>query len=50
VGALGKTRQVPRTVLLDSQGRVLLDMMGHTDFPALRRRLERLLFGPATGK
>ena len=50
VGALGQTRQVPRTVLLDSRGRIVLDMMGHTDFPALRLALERLLSGPGTGK
>ncbi len=50
VGALGKIRQVPRTVLLDSRGRVVFDMVGHTDFPALRRRLDRLLPAPTVKK
>lgn len=45
VGALGKTPQVPRTVLLDQQGRVVLDQMGQTDFSAVRRRVRRLLGG-----
>ena len=43
VGALGLTRRVPRTVLLDRQGRVVMDMVGQTDFPALRARIERML-------
>ncbi len=52
VGALGQTRRVPRTVLLDHKGRVLLDQAGQTDFLALRSRIERELgianpLGPA---
>lgn len=41
VGALGTTRQVPRTLLLDPQGRVELEMVGQTDFPRLRALLAR---------
>lgn len=48
VGAVGQTRQVPRVVLLDRRGKVVLEMAGQTDFPLLRRRILRLLSsGPA---
>ncbi len=43
VAAVGLTRQVPRTLLLDRRGRVLLDQRGQTDFAALRARLRPLL-------
>lgn len=43
VGALGKTWQVPRTVLLDRQGRLVLDQVGQTNFPELLRRVQQLL-------
>lgn len=43
VGGLGPTRQVPRTVLLDRRGVKVLDQVGQTDFPALKRRLVQLL-------
>jgi thiol-disulfide isomerase/thioredoxin len=43
VGGLGRTRRVPRTVLLDRHGAIVLDHVGQTDFPALRRRVVQLL-------
>jgi cytochrome c biogenesis protein CcmG, thiol:disulfide interchange protein DsbE len=43
VGAIGPTPQVPRTVLLDASGKVVLDQMGQTDFTALEIALERIL-------
>lgn len=43
VGGLGVTRQVPRTVLLDARGRIVLDQQGATDFAALRAGVERSL-------
>jgi peroxiredoxin len=43
VGAVGATRQVPRTLLVDSEGRVVLDQSGFTDFATLEPRVEKLL-------
>ena len=40
--ALGRTTRVPRTLLLDAHGRVLLDMTGQTDFPKLIKVLDKL--------
>lgn len=45
VGAIGATRQVPRTMLVDSEGRVVIDQSGFTDFATLEPQLERLLRG-----
>lgn len=42
VGAVGRTLQVPRTLLLDRRGRVLQDHQGQTDFPRLQRGLRKL--------
>ena len=43
VGALGVTKQVPRTVLLDGQGKIVDDQLGSTNFDRLRQRIEPLL-------
>lgn len=43
VRALGPTTQVPRTLLLDRKGRVVLDQPGQTDFPKLHGLIEALL-------
>lgn len=43
VGALGKTPQVPRTVLLDRGGSVVLDHRLRTRFPQLRAKINQLL-------
>jgi thiol-disulfide isomerase/thioredoxin len=43
VGALGKTRRVPRTVLLDQSGIIVLDHVGQTNAPELKKQLGRLL-------
>lgn len=43
VGALGQTKQVPRTVLLDRRGQIVLDQRGQTDFTVLERRIRALL-------
>jgi hypothetical protein len=43
VAAVGPTRQVPRTLLLDREGRVVLDQMGRTDLQLLTRKVERML-------
>jgi len=43
VGAIGPTRQVPRTILADSDGRVVLDQSGFTDFAILEPKLDALL-------
>lgn len=40
--ALGPTRQVPRTVLLDRRGRVVLDQQGQTDLTLLLRLVEQV--------
>jgi peroxiredoxin len=48
VAAFGRTVKVPRTVLLDRQGRAVANFEGQTDFPRLRRAIEGLL-GRATG-
>jgi hypothetical protein len=47
VAAFGATTKVPRTVLLDREGRALVDHQGQTDFLRLRRAIEPLL-GPPT--
>lgn len=43
VTAMGKTRRVPRTLLLDRQGRIALDHQGYTDFAQLHARINGLL-------
>jgi thiol-disulfide isomerase/thioredoxin len=43
VSAFGLTRQVPRTLLLDGAGRVILDQSGQTLFPPLERKIQALL-------
>jgi thiol-disulfide isomerase/thioredoxin len=43
VAALGPTPQVPRTVLVDASGMLVLDQTAQTDFVALEGQLERLL-------
>lgn len=42
VGAFGRTVRVPRTVLLDREGRIVQDHQGLTNFPKLERGLEAL--------
>lgn len=42
VGALGPVRHVPRTLLLDREGKTVLEQTGQTDFPALHRELKKL--------
>ena len=42
-GALGPVRIVPRTVVLDGKGQVVLDQPGQTNFPELVRVVEGLL-------
>ncbi len=46
IGAFGKTAEIPRTLLLDREGRVLYDQSGQTGFAALEARLLGLLDGP----
>ncbi len=36
----GKITQVPRTLLLDREGRVVLDQMGQTNFYALQKKID----------
>lgn len=43
VAALGPVRIVPRTLLLDGKGRIVLDQPGQTDFAELYKLVERLL-------
>ena len=43
LAALGRTHKVPRTLLLDPQGRVRLDFQGATRFKKLRANVERML-------
>ncbi len=43
LGGLGPTRRVPRTVLLDRRGVLVLDHVGQTNAPALKKALGRLL-------
>lgn len=43
IGAFGKTPQIPRTLLLDLEGRVTLDQLGQTRFAALEARIRELL-------
>jgi thiol-disulfide isomerase/thioredoxin len=43
VGGLGPTRRVPRTVLLDRRGVLVLDHVGQTNAPVLMKALGRLL-------
>lgn len=42
VGGLGTTQQVPRTVLLDRKGRIVLDQVGQTDFAKLDAAIKAL--------
>ncbi len=42
VGALGAVKHVPRTLLLDRRGKVLLNQEGQTNFPVLYRTLDKL--------
>jgi len=42
VGGLGATKQVPRTVLLDRKGRIVLDQVGQTDFAELDAAIKAL--------
>lgn len=46
VGAFGKTPQIPRTLLLDRKGRVLLDQIGETRFVPLEAKILELLARP----
>lgn len=50
VGALGQTRQIPRTVLLDRSGQIVLDQRGQTDFSVLERRIRAHLTSTKRGK
>jgi len=43
VGGLGPTKQVPRTVLLDREGRIVQDHGGQTDFGRLERAIKDLV-------
>jgi thiol-disulfide isomerase/thioredoxin len=43
VGAVGKTPLLPRTVLLDREGRAVLDQIGYTDFQVLEKKILELL-------
>jgi thiol-disulfide isomerase/thioredoxin len=43
IGGLGPTRSVPRTVLLDGAGRMVLDQVGETRFQAVESRVLGLL-------
>jgi peroxiredoxin len=43
VGGLGRTPEIPRTLLLDREGRILLDQVGETRFAALEAAVLRLL-------
>ena len=45
VGGLGATSVVPRTVLLDSAGRIVQDHTGRTDFKRLVESIQDLLRG-----
>jgi peroxiredoxin len=43
VGGVGQTKAVPRTLLLDRQGRIILDQVGKTRFQALEIKVLELL-------
>jgi peroxiredoxin len=43
VAAFGPTKAVPRTLLLDRDGRIVLDQHSQTDFPGLEQRVRDLL-------
>lgn len=43
VGGLGRTPEIPRTLLLDPEGRILLDQVGETRFAALEAAVLRVL-------
>ena len=42
VGGLGATKKVPRTLLLDRKGRIVLDQVGQTDFVKLEAAIKAL--------
>jgi thiol-disulfide isomerase/thioredoxin len=46
VAGLGRTPQVPRTILLDPQGRIVLDQLGQTNLQRLDAALKPLLTPP----
>jgi thiol-disulfide isomerase/thioredoxin len=50
VGALGRTANVPRTVLLDRQGHIVLDQQGQTILPQLETQIRRLLGADAAAR
>jgi peroxiredoxin len=43
LGALGTTQKVPRTVLLDRRGHIVLDHRGQTNFPQLEAQILKRL-------
>jgi cytochrome c biogenesis protein CcmG/thiol:disulfide interchange protein DsbE len=43
MGGLGPTKAVPRTILLDGEGRIVLDQTGATRFQELERKILELL-------
>jgi peroxiredoxin len=43
VGGVGQTKAVPRTLLLDRQGRIILDQLGKTRFQVLENKVLELL-------